>query len=90
MILGIDPEDRHDRRAERLRRTARQLNGGDRLQNGVERTAEHAGLLAGDDGDGLGIGEKSGSGLRGLGGVAAALLRGDGRRHLIAMARAAA
>ena len=83
VILGGHPEDRHDRRAERLRRTARQLNRADRFQNGVKRTAEYPGLLAGDDGDGLGFGEKSGSGLCGLGCVAAALLRGDCRRHLI-------
>ncbi len=83
VILGGDPEDRHDRRAERLRRTARQLNRADRLQNRVERSAEYPGLLAGDDGDGFGLGEKSGSGLCGLGCLAASLLRGDCRRHLI-------
>ena len=70
-----------------LRRTARQLNRADGFQDGVERTAEHPGLLAGDDGNGVGIGEESGSGPCGFGGVAAALLRGDGLRHVIAMAR---
>ena len=58
-------------------RAARELDGGDRLEQREERAAERAGLLAGDDGDRVGFWRCGGGGARFGRGAAALLLRAD-------------
>jgi hypothetical protein len=73
VVLGLHPEDRDGRHVLFALGLARQLQRGQRFQQRVHRAAEDAGLLAGDDGDGGGIGEAGRGGARG-GGRAAMLL----------------
>ena len=77
MILGVHPEDRDRGHALFLLGAPRELNRGDRLQQREQRSAEHARLLPGDDGDRRGVGEaRAGRARRGRR-VARILLRGD-------------
>ena len=77
MILGVDPED-GDHRGLAVRPTrARELDGGDGLEQGVERAAERARLLAGDDRDGARVGQLRGRRARFGRRAAALLLRGE-------------
>ncbi len=51
VILGVDPEDRDGRNAVRRAHLAGELDGRDRLVQGVERPAEQPRLLSGDHRD---------------------------------------
>ena len=59
VILGVHPEDGHDRHVVLGLNATRELDRRDGLQDGVERPAERAGLLAGHDGDARRVGEGS-------------------------------
>ena len=80
VILGVDPEDGDRRHAVLLPHALGQPDRGDRLQQREERAAEEAGLLAGDDGDGLRIAQLRGGGDALRRGAATALLRRDDDR----------
>ena len=51
VILGFHPEDGDGRHILLAFGPASQLQGSERLQQRVDRSAKHAGLLTGDDGD---------------------------------------
>ena len=89
VILGIDPEDRDGRDAVRRGSLARELDGRDCLQQREERSAEGTGLLARDDGDGVGVCQLCRSGAGGRRGAAMRLLGGDDGRHGLPVARVA-
>jgi hypothetical protein len=75
VILGINPEHRHDRDAMFLRYLRRQLHRGDGFQQGEQRAPEQTSLLTGDDHPGRGVGQ-AGRGLtRRRRGAAFGLLR---------------
>ena len=88
VVFSIDPEHGHDRRAQLALGAPRELNGGDGLQEGEQRTAEQAGLLPGDDGRGVGVGEKRGGCLRFGRGATPGLLCRDRSGDLGVLARA--
>jgi hypothetical protein len=59
VVLAVGPEDGDRRHALLLADARRQPDGGDRLEQRVERAAEEACLLAGDDRDGLRVAQLS-------------------------------
>ena len=87
VVLGVHPEDRDGGHAVLLADAARQLKGRDRLEQGVERAAEEARLLAGDDADGGGIGELGGRALRFRGRPALLELGADQLRERLPIVR---
>jgi hypothetical protein len=64
VVLGVDPEHRHGADAARGGDVAGQLDRRDGLVERVQRPAEHAGLLAGHDGDGVALGKEARRGDR--------------------------
>ena len=56
VIFGREPED-GDGADAALRERPGEFDGGERFEDRIERSAEEADLLAGDDGDGVGLGE---------------------------------
>ena len=82
MILGVDPEHRNDGHAVLARHLLGELHRRQGLEEREERPAEKAGLLPGDDDDGLRIGEAGGRRSRFGRGAAALLLRGQHPRQL--------
>ena len=80
VILGVDPEDRHYRNGVLCRRPFAELDRGDGLEEGEERTAECARLLSGRDDNRARIGELRASFTRAWRRAATFLLRcNDGR-----------
>ncbi len=75
MVLGVDPEHRHDLRLLLARGGAGELDGGDGLQQGEQGAAEGSRLLAGQDSNRVRVGDLAGS-LARRGRRAAALLLG--------------
>ena len=57
VILAVDPENRHDWRPRPCLERPGHLDGRERLEQGVKRSAEKACLLPGDDGDGVRVAE---------------------------------
>ena len=57
MVLGVDPEDGDDRHVMVAGHEVGELQRGERLEQREQRAAKQSRLLAGDDGDGAGIGE---------------------------------
>src|SRR5918993_5523934 len=62
VIFGLDPEDRDNRDAMLSRGSARQLNRGDGFEDRIERPAERAGLLPGDNRHRIVVGKQGGGG----------------------------
>ena len=58
VILGVDPEHGDARHPMLARDARRELKRGERLEQRERRPAEQSGLLAGDDGDRLRVGER--------------------------------
>ena len=71
VILRFDPEHRDSRNRVLLRHSRGELDGSQRLVEREQRAAEQSGLLSGDDGDRLRIGEARGGVARCRGRVAA-------------------
>ena len=82
MILGVDPEHGDHGDAVLARHLLRQLHRRQRFQKREQRSAEETGLLAGDDDDGLGIGEACSGFTCRRRGAAALLLGRDNARQL--------
>ncbi len=82
VILGVDPEHRHDGHAVVAAHRRGEFHGGDRFEQREQRSAEEPGLLAGDDDNGPRIGEPCGGGSRCRWRPAPLLLSGEHARDL--------
>src|SRR5262249_61800527 len=87
VLLRLDPEERNRGSALLALGPARELKRADRLEQRIERSAEGAGLLAGDDRDRSRIGETPGGGAGRGGRAALLLLRPDDLGDADAIAR---
>ena len=77
VVLGVHPEDRHRRHPVLGLHAPREGDGGERLEQRVERPAEQAGLLAGEDRDRARRPETLRGGQRGRGRPASPQLGGQ-------------
>ena len=86
VIFGVDPEDGDGRHLVVARDLLGELERGERLEQREQRSAEEPGLLAGDDGDRLAIGEQRARFAGARRRLAPLLLRGDHARDVVAAA----
>ena len=85
VVFGVDPEHRDRRHLVVARHLLGELDRGQRLEQREQRAAEQPGLLAGDDGDRLAVGEQRAGLARARRRAAPLLLSGDDRGDFVAV-----